>query len=120
MYTLLHEVNHLLNRNVITLEDPIEQQSEKVLQVQVNERAGITYATGLKAILRHDPDIIMVGEIRDAETAQIAVRAALTGHSVRIIRQCKRRNDSIKLDFYNFYTFKSWSWTNLVYDYFFD
>ncbi|TYR82423.1 type II/IV secretion system protein [Priestia megaterium] len=82
LYTLLHEVQHLLNRNVITLEDPIEKPSETVLQVQVNERAGITYSTGLKAILRHDPDIIMVGEIRDAETAKIAVRAALTGHLV--------------------------------------
>lgn len=52
------------------------------MQVQVNEKAGVTYATGLKAILRHDPDIIMVGEIRDSETAKIAVRAALTGHLV--------------------------------------
>ncbi|AQX53759.1 competence type IV pilus ATPase ComGA [Priestia flexa] len=95
LYTLLHEVNHLLNRNVITLEDPIEQQSEKVLQVQVNERAGITYATGLKAILRHDPDIIMVGEIRDAETAQIAVRAALTGHLVLTTMHTKDTKGSI-------------------------
>ncbi len=53
-----------------------------MLQIQVNEKAGITYSTGLKAILRHDPDIIMVGEIRDAETAHIAIRAALTGHLV--------------------------------------
>lgn len=72
----------MFNRNVITLEDPIEKEHDLVLQVQVNEKAGVTYATGLKAILRHDPDIIMVGEIRDAETAKIAVRAALTGHLV--------------------------------------
>ncbi|MCH1624918.1 competence type IV pilus ATPase ComGA [Fredinandcohnia quinoae] len=82
LYSLLHATKKLFNRNIITLEDPIEKRSEDVLQVQVNEKAGITYAHGLKAILRHDPDIIMVGEIRDAETAQIAVRAALTGHLV--------------------------------------
>ncbi|MDF0727792.1 competence type IV pilus ATPase ComGA [Cytobacillus sp. S13-E01] len=82
LYSLLGATKKLYNRNIITLEDPIEKKSEDVLQVQVNEKAGITYAIGLKAILRHDPDIIMVGEIRDSETAQIAVRAALTGHLV--------------------------------------
>jgi len=82
LYSLLHATKKLFNRNIITLEDPIEKQSEDVLQVQVNEKAGITYAHGLKAILRHDPDIIMVGEIRDSETAKIAVRAAMTGHLV--------------------------------------
>lgn len=78
----------MFNRNVITLEDPIEKENDRVLQVQVNEKAGVSYATGLKAILRHDPDIIMVGEIRDAETAKIAVRAALTGHLVSLIGTC--------------------------------
>lgn len=82
LYTLLRVCQDEWNRNVITLEDPIEKRTENVLQVQVNEKAGITYATGLKAILRHDPDVIMVGEIRDAETAKISVRAALTGHLV--------------------------------------
>jgi competence protein ComGA len=82
LYTLLSASQSKWRRNVITLEDPVEKRAENVLQVQVNEKAGITYATGLKAILRHDPDIIMVGEIRDAETARIAVRAALTGHLV--------------------------------------
>jgi competence protein ComGA len=82
LYSLLHETSHLYNRNVITLEDPIEKNCDTVLQVQVNEKAGMSYTTGLKAILRHDPDIIMVGEIRDAETAEIAVRASLTGHLV--------------------------------------
>ncbi|WP_377879484.1 competence type IV pilus ATPase ComGA [Bacillus sp. CGMCC 1.16607] len=82
LYSLLNETAHLFHRNIITLEDPIEKSYDGVLQVQVNEKAGITYSTGLKAILRHDPDIIMVGEIRDAETAQIAVRASLTGHLV--------------------------------------
>ena len=82
LYALLNESMHMYQRNVITLEDPIEKENDLVLQVQVNEKAGVTYTTGLKAILRHDPDIIMVGEIRDAETARIAVRAALTGHLV--------------------------------------
>lgn len=82
LYSLLNENAHLYQRNVISLEDPIEKTQENVLQVQVNEKAGITYSTGLKAILRHDPDIIMVGEIRDKETAHIAIRASLTGHLV--------------------------------------
>lgn len=82
LYSLLHSTKKQFNRSIITLEDPIEKRSNDVLQVQINEKAGITYAYGLKAILRHDPDIIMVGEIRDAETAKIAVRAALTGHLV--------------------------------------
>nr|WP_169304858.1 ATPase, T2SS/T4P/T4SS family [Alicyclobacillus acidocaldarius] len=68
--------------NVITIEDPIEYQLEGVNQVQVNPAAGLTFARGLRAILRQDPDIIMVGEIRDNETAEIAMRAALTGHRV--------------------------------------
>lgn len=82
LYSLLALTAEMVTRNVITLEDPIEKQSDTVLQVQVNEKAGVSYASGLKAILRHDPDIIMVGEIRDKETAEIAVRAALTGHLV--------------------------------------
>ncbi|MFS8630475.1 MAG: GspE/PulE family protein [Bacillales bacterium] len=82
LYSLLNETSLIYGRNIITLEDPVEKECDTVLQVQVNEKAGVTYTTGLKAILRHDPDIIMVGEIRDAETAKIAVRAALTGHLV--------------------------------------
>ncbi|GIN85491.1 ComG operon protein 1 [Heyndrickxia sporothermodurans] len=82
MYSLVEHCSNQLKRNVITLEDPVEQQTCSFLQVQVNEKAGITYSTGLKAILRHDPDIIIVGEIRDCETAKIAIRAALTGHLV--------------------------------------
>ncbi|MCU9613862.1 competence type IV pilus ATPase ComGA [Caldibacillus lycopersici] len=82
LYSLLQHSTKFHGRNVITLEDPVEKSSEDLLQVQVNEKAGITYSTGLKAILRHDPDIIMVGEIRDSETAKIAVRASLTGHLV--------------------------------------
>lgn len=82
LYSLLNACNDKINRNVITLEDPIEKHADHILQVQVNEKAGITYASGLRAILRHDPDIIMVGEIRDEETAKVAIRAALTGHLV--------------------------------------
>ncbi|MCA1054812.1 GspE/PulE family protein [Rossellomorea aquimaris] len=82
LYSLVHHCSSALNRNVITLEDPIEKDHEDMVQIQVNEKAGITYSTGLKAILRHDPDIIMVGEIRDRETAETAIRAALTGHLV--------------------------------------
>ncbi|MFZ0476378.1 MAG: ATPase, T2SS/T4P/T4SS family, partial [Halobacillus sp.] len=66
----------------ITLEDPIEKNLNNIIQVQVNEKAGITYDTGLKAALRHDPDLLMVGEIRDRDTAHFAFRAALSGHLV--------------------------------------
>ncbi|MFC4711994.1 competence type IV pilus ATPase ComGA [Planococcus dechangensis] len=82
LYSLLRHCSERLNRNVITLEDPVERQNAAFLQIQVNEKSGMTYAAGLKAILRHDPDIIMIGEIRDADTAAIAIRAALTGHLV--------------------------------------
>lgn len=82
LYSLIHYCTNELLRHVISLEDPVEQTQEKILQIQVNERAGVSYSTGLKAILRHTPDVIMIGEIRDRETAQIALEAALTGHLV--------------------------------------
>lgn len=82
LYALLESILKEKSFQVITLEDPIEKDINNILQVQVNERAGITYQTGLKAALRHDPDIIMVGEIRDQETAKFAFEAALTGHLV--------------------------------------
>jgi general secretion pathway protein E len=66
--------------NVITIEDPVEYNAEKINQIQVNDKVGLTFASGLRSILRQDPDVVMVGEIRDEETAQIAVQAALTGH----------------------------------------
>ena len=69
-----------LGRNVITVEDPAEYRFDDINQIQVNNQAGITFASGLRSILRLDPDVILVGEIRDAETANIAVQAALTGH----------------------------------------
>jgi type II secretory ATPase GspE/PulE/Tfp pilus assembly ATPase PilB-like protein len=68
--------------NVVTLEDPVEYQMAGVNQVQINERVGLTFANGLRTILRQDPDIVMVGEIRDPETAQIAMQASMTGHLV--------------------------------------
>lgn len=79
LYTILKILNSE-NVTVITLEDPIEYSIEGINQIQINLQAGLTFSTGLRAILRQDPDIIMVGEIRDKETAEIAVNAALTGH----------------------------------------
>src|SRR5208283_752184 len=69
-------------RKIITVEDPVEYQLKGVNQIQVNEKSGLTFARGLRAILRHDPDVVLIGEIRDEETAQIAVQASLTGHLV--------------------------------------
>src|SRR5205814_4528074 len=66
----------------ITIEDPVEYQLRGVNQIQVNSRSGLSFAAGLRAILRHDPDVLLVGEIRDRETAEIAVQASLTGHLV--------------------------------------
>jgi general secretion pathway protein E len=81
LYAAISEINTGLDK-IITIEDPIEYQLSGVLQIPVNEKKGLTFAKGLRSILRHDPDKIMVGEIRDSETAQIAVQAALTGHQV--------------------------------------
>lgn len=81
LYAALMEINDL-SKNIITVEDPVEYRLNGVNQSQVNNKAGLTFANGLRSILRQDPDIIMIGEIRDAETAQIAVRAAITGHLV--------------------------------------
>jgi type IV pilus assembly protein PilB len=81
LYASLAEVNSE-DRNLITLEDPVERRMAGVNQIQMNSRAGMTFASGLRSILRSDPDIVMIGEIRDEETAKIAVEAALTGHLV--------------------------------------
>ena len=81
LYGMLTEINTGMDK-IITIEDPIEYQLPGILQIPVNEKKGLGFARGLRSILRHDPDKIMVGEIRDAETAQIAVQAALTGHQV--------------------------------------
>ncbi|WP_080874604.1 competence type IV pilus ATPase ComGA [Oceanobacillus timonensis] len=82
LYSLLEMKMKERPCQIISLEDPIERKIKQILQVQINEKAGISYQTGLKAALRHDPDILMVGEIRDKETAHFAVEAALTGHLV--------------------------------------
>ncbi len=81
LYTALNEINDSV-RKIITIEDPVEYQLKGVNQIQVSEKAGLTFARGLRSILRHDPDVILVGEIRDKETAQIAVQSSLTGHLV--------------------------------------
>ncbi len=83
--TTLYAILSALNgheRNILTVEDPIEYELEGVGQTQVNPRVDMTFARGLRAILRQDPDVVMIGEIRDGETAQIAVQASLTGHLV--------------------------------------
>ncbi len=81
LFSMLKEINSL-DTNIITLEDPVEYRMEHIRQVQLNRRAGMTFASGLRSILRQDPDVIMIGEIRDTETANVAVQAALTGHLV--------------------------------------
>lgn len=81
LYTAVSEVNKP-NEKIVTVEDPVEYQLKGIVQIQVNEKKGLTFAKGLRAILRHDPDKILVGEIRDEETAQIALQSALTGHLV--------------------------------------
>lgn len=81
LYSALMRINSV-DRNIITIEDPVEYRLGLIRQIQINPKAGITFANGLRAILRQDPDVIMVGEIRDLETAVIAVQAALTGHLV--------------------------------------
>lgn len=81
LYTSLNEINSE-DINIVTVEDPVESQIEGINQVQVNVKAGLTFASALRSILRQDPDVIMIGEIRDGETAEIAVKASITGHLV--------------------------------------
>ena len=81
LYAALNEIRNDEDK-IITIEDPVEYQLRGVTQIQVNEKKGLTFARGLRSVLRHDPDKIMVGEIRDLETAQIAINSALTGHLV--------------------------------------
>ena len=107
LYAGLTEIN-LGEEKIITIEDPVEYQLEGVVQIAVNEKKGLTFARGLRSILRHDPDKIMVGEIRDPETAQIAVQSALTGHLVFTTVHANNSIDVIGrlthmgLDLYNF------------------
>ena len=81
LYTILSDLNKE-NTNIITVEDPVEYLMDGINQVNVNIKAGLTFASGLRSILRQDPDIIMIGEIRDSETAEIAISSAITGHLV--------------------------------------
>ena len=81
LYTALNKINDTV-RKIITVEDPVEYQIRGINQIQVSEKSGLTFARGLRAILRHDPDVVLIGEIRDEETARIAIQASLTGHLV--------------------------------------
>ncbi|MFQ5598436.1 MAG: GspE/PulE family protein [Nitrospiria bacterium] len=81
LYSVLQTIN-TPEKNIVTIEDPVEYQLKRITQVQVNEKVGVTFAKGLRSILRQDPDVVMVGEIRDRETVNLAIQAALTGHLV--------------------------------------
>jgi general secretion pathway protein E len=81
LYAALGKVDRS-SRNVMTIEDPVEYHLEGISQMQVNPKRGVTFATGLRSLLRQDPDVILVGEIRDKETAELAIQASLTGHLV--------------------------------------
>src|SRR5881398_713677 len=91
LYTVLAQANDD-GRKIITFEDPIEYQLEGTVQIPVREQIGLTFALGLRSVLRHDPDVVLVGEIRDFETAEIAVRAAQTGH---LVFSTLHTNDSV-------------------------
>ncbi|WP_059103244.1 competence type IV pilus ATPase ComGA [Shouchella shacheensis] len=82
IYAMLEEILSTGKRSIVTVEDPIERTIGRAVQVETNERAGVTFDVALRAALRHDPDVIVVGEIRDAQTAQLAIRASLSGHLV--------------------------------------
>src|SRR5207244_9679205 len=81
LYSALKRIN-IPDRKIITIEDPVEYQMDGINQIQVNPQIGLTFGSGLRHIVRQDPDVIMIGEIRDLETAEIAIRSALTGHLV--------------------------------------
>src|SRR5438094_4311058 len=81
LYSAMKRIN-LPDKKIITIEDPVEYQMDGINQIHVNSQIGLTFAAGLRHIVRQDPDVIMIGEIRDLETAEIAIRSALTGHLV--------------------------------------
>jgi type IV pilus assembly protein PilB len=92
LYTVLNEINND-QINISTLEDPVEVIIQGISQISLNEKMNIGFATGLRSLLRQDPDTIMVGEIRDEETAKMGVRASLTGHKVYTTIHCKTGRD---------------------------
>src|SRR5262249_34933682 len=81
LYAALSALN-TMDRKILTIEDPVEYQLAGINQTQINPQIGLTFATALRSFLRHDPDVMMVGEIRDLDTAQVAIQAALTGHTI--------------------------------------
>lgn len=101
MYALLEAAAKEANKKIICIEDPVEVINQNFIQIQINERGGLTYGSALKACLRHDPDIIMIGEIRDEETAKSVFRASLTGHTVISTMHTKNKYGVIErfLDF---------------------
>ena len=107
LYACLSEIQSVEDK-IVTIEDPVEYQLRGITQIPVNEKKGLTFARGLRSILRHDPDKVMVGEIRDEETAQIAVQAALTGHLVFTTVHANNVVDvlgrflNMKVELYNF------------------
>ena len=107
LYGALNEIRNVEDK-IITIEDPVEYQLQGIVQIPVNEKKGLTFARGLRSILRHDPDKIMVGEIRDEDTADIAINSALTGHLVFTTVHANNVIDVIgrflnmKVDLYNF------------------
>ena len=96
LYALLSEIAAIGRHKIMTLEDPIEIQDERFVQLQVNEAAGFTYEEGIRQFMRHDPDVIMIGEIRDAYSARMAYRCALSGHMVFSCVHAKNAAEAIK------------------------
>ncbi|MFC1767708.1 GspE/PulE family protein [Candidatus Margulisiibacteriota bacterium] len=94
LYSSINQINSE-KKNITTIEDPVEYQLSGINQIQVNEKSGLTFSRGLRSMLRQDPDIIMIGEIRDRETAEIAIRAAMTGHLVLSTLHTNSAIDSI-------------------------
>ena len=94
LYSCLNKINNEV-KNIITIEDPVECNLEGINQISVNAKIGMDYVSGLNSIIRQDPDVIMIGEIRDIETANIAIQAALTGHLVLTTLHTKNATESI-------------------------
>lgn len=96
LYTFMNEITRHYMSRVVSMEDPIEIRSDHFIQTEINEKAGLTYSELLKSSLRHDPDVLMVGEVRDKETAHLAIRAALTGHLVLTTMHASSPQGAIK------------------------